>query len=108
MNNKIKNKEIEKVLRTAERYMKQENYIGAMLYYSDVFRFHQKEYYHKAYFGLYLAWWNSCRYNNKWDTFIDKFFKNAILNAPSHKQEEYHKIYNENNKIFHKEDLEDE
>ena len=79
--------------------------IGAILYYSDVFRFHQKEYYHKAYFGLYLAWWNSCKYNNKWDTFIDKFFKNAILNAPLDIQEEYHKIYNKNNKIFHKEDL---
>ncbi len=105
MNNKINNKEIEKALRTAENYMKSKNYMGAVIQYEKIFNFYQQEYYHKAYFGLYLAWWNLCKINNKWEEDINAHFKNAILNAPLDMQEKYHKIYKENNKIFHKEDL---
>lgn len=108
MNNKINDKEIEKVLKIANNYMKENDYMGAVIQYEKIFNFHQSEYYHKAYFGLYLAWWNSCRIKNKWEEDINAHFKNAILTAPLDIQEEYHKIYNENNKIFHKEDLEDE
>lgn len=108
MNNKINDKEIKEVLKTAEDYMKAKDYMGAIIYYDKIFDFHDENYYHKAYFGLYLAWWNSCRINNKWEEDINAHFKNAILFAPDDKKQEYDKIYNENNKIFHKEDLKDE
>lgn len=105
MNNKINNKEIEKVLNIADHYMKEKNYMGAIIHYNKIIDFHSKHYYHKAYFGLYLAWWNLCRIDNKWEEDINAHFKNAILTAPLDIQDEYHKIYDKNNKIFHKEDL---
>lgn len=104
MENKINDNEIKNVLRTADHYMKEKNYMGAVSQYQKIFNFHQQEYYHKAYFGLYLAWWNLCRTNNKWEEEINTLFRNAILTAPLDIQEEYHRIYRENNKIFHKED----
>lgn len=104
----MNSKEIENILETAESYMKEKNYMGAIIQYEKIFKFHQQKYYHKAYFGLYLAWWNSCRINNKFEEDINSHFNNAILFAPDDKKQEYYRIYNENNKIFHKEDLENE
>ena len=108
MNNKINDKEIKEVLKIADNYMKENDYMGALIQYEKIFNFHQPKYYHKAYFGLYLAWWNLCRIESKWEEDINAHLKNAISTAPDDKKQEYYKIYNENNKIFHKEDLEDE
>lgn len=105
MNNKIDDKKIKEILKVAEDCMKQENYMGAIIHYDKIFDLHAENDYHKAYFGLYLAWWNLCRIDNKWEEDINAHFKNAIVTAPLDIQEEYYKIYNENNKIFHKEDL---
>ena len=108
MNNKINDKEIKEVLKIADNYMKENDYMGAVIQYEKIFNFHQPKYYHKAYFGLYLAWWNLCRIESKWEEDINAHFKNAISTAPDDTKQEYYKIYNENNEIFHKEDLEDE
>ena len=108
MNNKINDKEIKEVLKIADNYMKENDYMGALIQYEKIFNFHQPKYYHKAYFGLYLAWWNLCRIESEWEEDINAHFKNAISTAPDDTKQEYYKIYNENNEIFHKEDLEDE
>ena len=102
MENKINDKEIKEVLKIADNYMKEKDYMGAIISYDKIFNFHQQAYYHKAYFGLYLAWWNLCRKNNKWEEEINTLFRNAILTAPLDIQEEYHRIYRENNKIMGK------
>lgn len=105
MNNKINDKEIKEVLKIADNYMKENDYIGALIQYKKIFNFNQPKYYHKAYFGLYLVWWNLCRIESKWEEDINAHFKNAISTTSDDKKQEYYKIYNENNDIFHKENL---
>ena len=97
--------EIQRIFKKANYCYKKKEYMSSVIELSKIFSFNKQEYYHKAYWGLYLAWWNLCKIKNHWDYDIDKFYNNALLNAPTDEiKESYHKIYNYNKKIFDKED----
>lgn len=58
---------------------------------------------HEAYWGMYLTWYIHSKQCKDWSTVIEDFYYLALVNAPSEKQEEYKKVYEENLKSFNQE-----
>ena len=103
MKSDIDNKEIPDLFNEAERFMKDERFIDALLCYDRIIRFdggYSANY--EAYFGLYTAWWNHNKSLNKWCYKIEDYFNTAVNYAPPEKKEEYYKIWNENSAVFNK------
>lgn len=93
--------------REAEEFSKTGAIVEALSKYNAVLnlgeRIEDYSRHHEVYWGMCLVWYNHCLLCKSWSYLVDNFYNMALVYAPSEKQEEYKKIYNENLKSFNQE-----
>ena len=101
------NQRQEALLKEAENYRENGEIAKALSSYNDFLNIGEraKDYsrHHEGYWGMSLTWYNHCLKCKDWSSLVDDLYNMALVYAPSEKQEEYKKIYNENLKSFNQE-----
>lgn len=97
----------EELLKEAENYRENGEIAKALSSYNEFLNIGERvkdtSRHHEGYWGMYLTYYNHSKQCKNWSSLIEDLYNLALIYAPSEKQEEYKKIYNENLKSFNQE-----